>query len=120
MAMSQKFGFGPPGMGMGSGMGSGMSGMMATSATGGRPQQSLLGGESRLGRRDRPESATASKGHAAGTPAPGANLSGEPDANASGITAASRAAVSAIGDAAAEEYRDLVDAYFKKLTVPAP
>lgn len=122
MAMSRKFGFGlgPPGMGMGMGSG-GVGGWMAWGNTGNRPQISLLGSETRLGRRDGPESVTASKGQAQGAAAPGAALAeDEGSPAASGITTASRPSTTAATDAAAEEYRELVDAYFRKLTKGSP
>ena len=120
MAMCRKFGMGPQGQGMGMGAG-GTGGMMAAGNTGNMKQQSLLGGESRLGRRDKPESATASKGQASGAPSPGTSLSGDDtQPAAAGVTASNRAAESAATDTAAAEYTDLVDAYFRKLTAPAP
>jgi hypothetical protein len=120
MAMSRKFGMGQQGMGLGMGSG-GMGGMMASGQAGNMRPHSLLGGESRLGRRDRPESATASKGNASGTPSPGAPpADNDAVTNPAGITAASHSSEAATTDAAAAEYSDLVEAYFRKLTAPAP
>ena len=119
MSMCKKFGFGKPGQGQGMGFG-GTGGMMAAGGSTPGQQRSLLGGETRLGRRDKPESATASKGQASGAESPGADLAQEAStAPADRVTSSSRPATAATSDAAAEEYRDVVDAYFRKLTNPA-
>ena len=119
MSMCKKFGFGKPGQGQGMGSG-GTGGMMAAGNTSPGTQRSLLGGETRLGRRDKPESATASKGQASGADSPDANLAQEASTSpADHVTSSSRPATAATSDAAAEEYRDVVDAYFRKLTKPA-
>ncbi len=117
MAMCRKFGT-SKGMGKGQGMGQGgAGGMMASGNSTNQPQKSLLGGESKLGRRDKKESATASRGQSEGTPSPGASLAGDPNNRDSGtITTSNRTSTEAARDAAAEEYRDLVEAYFRKLT----
>lgn len=122
MAMSRKFGLGrgPPGMGIGMGSG-GDGGWMAWGNTANRPQTSLLGSETRLGRRDGPESVTASKGQAQGAAAPGAALADDEGSPAApGVTTSSRPSTTAATDAAAEQYRELVDAYFRKLTTGSP
>ncbi len=121
MAMCRKFGKGK-GKGKGQGMGeAGAGGMMASGNSTNQPPKSLLGGETKLGRRDKPESATASKGQANGTLSPGASLSSDPDNKNGTITTSNRTSTEAARDAAAEEYRDLVEAYFRKLTTtPKP
>lgn len=119
MAMCKKFGLGKVGQGQGMGSG-GIGGMMAAGSSSPGQQRSLLGGETRLGRRDKPASATSSKGQASGPESPGASLAQEAaTGTADQVTSASRPSTAATSDAAAEEYRDVVDAYFRKLTNPA-
>lgn len=116
MSMCRKAGFGLESGGMGAGSGGGLA---VGRQPGGAPRRSLLGGESLLGQR---ESATASNSHAQGAESPGATL-------AEGLTAhgAARATPPPGGpsnsrpsDSPADEYNRVVDAYFRKLTQPAP
>lgn len=122
MAMCKKFGFGKPGSGMGMGMGSGgVGGMMATGTVGNRPQRSMLGSESKLGRRDAKESANTSKGQANGNASPGAGLAQDtlvPDPSRANATKPD--STSSTVDSSADEYSAAVDAYFRKLTAPKP
>lgn len=116
MAQCQNFGFGQS-QGLSMGSGSGMGGMMGMGqAMPGQQSRSLLGGESMLGRRE------------------GANAEGKQDVNPTdlddenlvvkrpgdgggqGATRATRPSESSVGDLFSDEYRDLVEAYFRKLT----
>jgi hypothetical protein len=120
MAQCRKFGFGPPTASGGGGMGgAGLFGM--GTAQDGTPQRSLLGGESQLGRRPGRETAGRSDANAEGLKSPGADLADTARAESpSGPTTLDRPATSATGDAALDEYREVVDAYFRKLTTSRP
>ncbi len=115
MSQCRNFGLGTnPGMSQGGG-GMGLGGRMASGMQNG-PQMSLLGGESQLGRPQK-ESVARSNAQSQGTPSPGAGTSDSTDdPGRGGLTERSRPAGSAAGDAALDEYSDVVDAYFRKLT----
>lgn len=117
MAQSRNFGLNP---GQGMSMGGGGMGIAGFAGMGGPqmgPQTSLLGGESTLGRNAREESATPSKGKAAGTPSPEVAIADNPgDDSETGPSRNHQPARSATGEAMVDEYSDLVDAYFRKLT----
>ena len=115
MMQCMNFGMNKGRSGMGSGTGFG--GMFADGAMEG-PQQSLLGSETMLGHAEK-ESATASNGKAEGTPSPGADRADDSASGRhSGIVPASRPTGSISGDAALDDYNQLVDAYFRRLTTP--
>ncbi len=120
MAQCRKFGFGSPhAAGMGGAGGAGMFGMGF--AQDGTPQRSLLGGESQLGRSQGRESASRSDASAQGLKSPGADIADGADPNSrSGPVTMDRPSTSATGDAVLDEYRDVVDAYFRKLTTSRP
>ena len=121
MAQCRKFGFGQGnGMGLamgGSGMGTG--GSMAMGGTQPGLQQSLLGRESMLGRRSGSrESVNSANVSSSGAPSPGAETAEVTNAAArGGINAETPAASSLTGEAALDDYRDVVDAYFRRLTL---
>lgn len=117
MAMCRKFGFGRNSGGMGGGTGGGFA--MGPQPNG-APQRSLLGGESRLGRR---ESAMTSTSQARqGTPSPGAARTEGLAVQEQATTAPApgRTSDSLPEDASADGYTRVVDAYFRKLTQPTP
>ena len=120
MAQCRKFGFGQgKGMAMG-GSGMGMGGSMAMGGTQPGQQQSLLGGESMLGRRTSDqESVNSANANANGAPSPGAETADAANAAArTGINGETTASSSLTGEAALDDYRDVVDAYFRRLTLP--
>ncbi len=116
MAQSRTFGLK---LGQGRGMGGGGMGMAGFRGMGGSqdgPNLSLLGGESMLGKTG-PDSANRTDGMADGSPAPDMSLAEDADGDAQGKPRAlNRPSRSATGDLILDEYGDLVDAYFDKLT----
>ena len=99
------------------GAGSGMGGIMGTGqAMTGLENQSLLGGESMLGQREG-ENAEGRQ-DVSSTDLDGEDLlvTRPADGSAEGATRATRPSQSSPGDLFSEEYRDLVEAYFRKLT----
>lgn len=116
MSQCRKFGFGnKPGMGMGSGMGmSGFSGSGGSQM--GQSPQSLLGGESMLGQRNGPQSGGKTGGDGRGNETPQPTIVREGDGKGSKTESATRPSTSLAGDLFTDEYRDLVEAYFRKLT----
>lgn len=117
MAQCKKFGMGKGnGQAMGGG-GTGMGGKMATGTMPGNQPKSLLGGQSALGRRTSKDSINSSNGIAQGKAAPPGTANSDPSAgNRTGIQQALTNSTSLQGDAALEEYRDVVDAYFRRIT----
>ncbi|MEX2577682.1 MAG: hypothetical protein WD342_01380 [Verrucomicrobiales bacterium] len=116
MAQCRTFGFElGQGRGIGGG-GMGMAGFLGMGSSRDGPSASLLGGESMLGKTG-PESANLSDGLAEGTPSPDVSLSEDSDGDGEGRPRAlNRPSRSPTGDLILDEYGDLVDAYFDKLT----
>ncbi|HWB02298.1 MAG TPA: DUF4175 family protein [Verrucomicrobiales bacterium] len=113
MSQCRKFGFGknPGGAGMGSG------GMMAMGTSQPGQQQSLLGGESMLGHRQGGQSVNSSNAVAQMKSPPGAETAADATAARTGINAETTASTSLNGEAALDDYRAVVDAYFRRLTL---
>jgi ElaB/YqjD/DUF883 family membrane-anchored ribosome-binding protein len=114
MGQCRKMGSGK-GQGFG-GMGSG--GMMAMGGTQPGQPQSLLGGESRLGHKDGGESVNASNGVAQmKAPVVSETAADAADGARTGINAETAPSSSLSGEAALDDYRGVVDAYFRRLTL---
>jgi hypothetical protein len=113
MSQCRKFGVGrnPGGGGMGSG------GMMAMGGMQPGKQQSLLGGESTLGHREGGQSVNASNGVAQIKPPAGSETAGEAAGARTGVNPESPSSTSLNGDAVLDDYRGVVDAYFRRLTL---
>jgi len=120
MAKCQKFGLGQkPGMSMGQGSGMGLSGVMGMGgSTLQTQQQSLLGGESLLGQRTPRESVAKSDGSGTAESSEDVVRVGPGDGGDSGAKSSTRPSTALTGDLFTDEYQDLVDAYFKRLTSP--
>jgi hypothetical protein len=113
MSKCRKFGFGKN-QGFG-GMGSG--GMMAMGTTQPGQSQTLLGGESMLGRREGGQSVNTSDGLAQIKPPAGSETAAEAAGARTGINAETAVSSSLSGEAALDDYRTVVDAYFRRLTL---
>lgn len=117
MAQCRKFGMGNGnGMAMG-GFGMGMGGRMASGGTQQGQPQSLLGGESSLGRRGGKESVNTSNGVAQVNGSHRSETADTHGGERTGVTAETPAATSLNGEAALDDYRDVVDAYFRRVTL---
>ena len=98
----------------------GIAGMMGMGGPQSGPQMSLLGGESMLGQNAKKESVNKSDGNSDGDPEKAvAGADTEGDESAQGPQLVDRPAQTVTGDAMVDEYTDLVDAYFEKLTSKA-
>ncbi len=115
MAQCKKFGNGKgtsPG-----GMGQGMGGMSGTGQSQMGEQKSLLGGESNLGQRGTgPESANSGDGRTDDVDSTELEKARKGERNGEVVKRELRPAKSVTGDLLMNEYDDVVDAYFKKLT----
>ena len=104
------------GRGQMGGGGMGFAGMMGMGGSQTGPQTSLLGGESLLGQNSGKESANSGDGNGEG---PEVVRGGEGDdgkGKAEQMAIIDRPSTSGTGDAFTDEYSEIVDAYFRKLT----
>ena len=117
MAQCKKFGLN---MGQGQSMGGGgmgMAGMMGTGNSQPGPQMSLLGGESMLGQQNANRESVNSGNARNNVPTKSAVADGGNDKEETGkIAIVDRPSKSATGDIMTDEYGEIVDAYFEKLT----
>lgn len=115
MARSRRFGFGSPGTGIG-GIGTGLAGFQGMGGAQFNQSPALLGGESNLGQSSKGRQGPRDSGEGRGTETPEVVEAEEGDAEGDGSEQQSRPSTSIAGDLFTDEYRDLVDAYFRKLT----